>query len=182
MSTLTVFVTDSSGTREVELPDPREGFCRVLNGIAAQTGVSASLTDPRRQPTPADVNEGSYLLLVAHSPFDRPPRHLLDVPSCWSKLFDGDFDFSPNTIGLNRDDALLAIATFNRRQDCEQPSCWAVAFELGEIGTESFVNMANSATAKFNLECSLSILRATDEEVAWAESEIEDDELDEASV
>lgn len=46
-----VYVKDSAGVRTVELPDPREAFCREVNRLASATGIVASISPFPSQPS-----------------------------------------------------------------------------------------------------------------------------------
>ena len=52
-----VYLKDSAGVRQVELPDTREAFCQEVNRLSASTGIVASVSPFPPQPaSPARTN------------------------------------------------------------------------------------------------------------------------------
>ncbi|MEX2175883.1 MAG: hypothetical protein WD872_16090 [Pirellulaceae bacterium] len=121
-------------------------------------------------PLRTDANFGgiNFHLLVLGDPWDRPPRHALDLPPLWADTWDGEWNLMTGDM-LTREEALADVAANNQKSLAQAKGAtqlsWWLAFEVGELGETSFVLVEHGAAATFHLHTSLTLVHPTAAEI-----------------
>jgi hypothetical protein len=102
-------------------------------------------------------------------PFDKPPKHLLEIPRDWRAKWAGDYPIQPLNFGP-RNYTLAQCAEANRQALADSmtgdgtPDEWHLLFRLGTWGEDSVLHMAGDA-AELNIKSRLTLVRPTADEI-----------------